>query len=62
VIAVKSSLSIYPAAYVPLDVASRGAPFIIINNTATDLDNVASIRLDGMAGTLLPQLVDAITS
>ncbi len=61
VIAVGSSLSVYPAAYVPLDVASRGAPFIIINNSPTDLDSVASTRLDGMAGALLPQLVEAIT-
>jgi NAD-dependent deacetylase len=61
VIAIGSSLSVYPAAYVPLDVASRGAPFVIINNSPTDLDSVASTRLDGMAGTLLPQLVDAIT-
>lgn len=62
VIAVGSSLSVYPAAYVPLDVASRGAPFVIINNSPTELDSVASIRLDGMAGTLLSQLVDAIVT
>jgi len=62
VISVGSSLSVYPAAYVPLDVASRGAPFVIINNQPTDLDNVASLRLDGMAGDLLSRLVAAITS
>jgi NAD-dependent deacetylase len=60
VIAVGSSLSVYPAAYVPLDVASRGAPFVIINNQPTDLDTVASLRLDGKAAELLPRLVDAI--
>lgn len=62
VIAVGSSLSVYPAAYIPLEIASRGAAFIIINNSPTDLDSVASIRLDGMAGTLLPQLVGVLTS
>lgn len=61
VIAVGSSLSVYPAAYVPLEIASRGAAFVIVNNAPTELDDVASIRLDGMAGTLLPQLVEAIT-
>ncbi len=62
VIAVGSSLSVYPAAYIPLEVASRGDAFIIINNAPTDLDTVASLRLDGMAGTILPQLVRAIIS
>lgn len=61
VIAVGSSLSVYPAAYIPLEIASRGNTFVIINNGPTDLDTVASIRLQGMAATLLPQLVGAIT-
>jgi NAD-dependent deacetylase len=62
VVAVGSSLSVYPAAYVPLEIASRGNTFIIINKGPTDLDSVASIKLEGMAATLLPRLVDAITS
>jgi NAD-dependent deacetylase len=62
VIAVGSSLSVYPAAYIPLEIASRGDTFIIINKGPTDLDSVASIRLEGMAATLLPQLVNAVTS
>jgi NAD-dependent deacetylase len=62
VVAVGSSLSVYPAAYIPLEVAARGEAFIIINNSPTDLDAVASLRLEGMAGTILPQLVRAITS
>jgi NAD-dependent deacetylase len=60
VIAVGSSLSVYPAAYIPLEIASRGDSFVIINNGPTDLDTLASIRLEGLAGTLLPQLVNAI--
>jgi NAD-dependent deacetylase len=60
VIAVGSSLSVYPAAYIPLEIASRGDLFIIINKGPTDLDTLASIRLEGMAATLLPQLVAAI--
>lgn len=61
VVSVGSSLSVYPAAYIPLEIASRGEVFIIINRQPTDLDSVASIRLDGMAGTIFPQLVSAIT-
>jgi NAD-dependent deacetylase len=62
VVAVGSSLSVYPAAYIPLEIASRGDAFIIINKAPTDLDSVASLRLDGLAGTVLPQLVSAITT
>ena len=61
VISVGSSLSVYPAAYIPLEIASRGNTFVIINKGPTDLDSVASIRLEGMAASLLPELVNAIT-
>jgi NAD-dependent deacetylase len=62
VVSIGSSLSVYPAAYIPLEIASRGEVFLIINNSPTDLDSLASLRLDGMAGTVFPQIVDAITS
>ena len=62
VVSIGSSLSVYPAAYIPLEIASRGEVFIIINNSPTDLDSLASLRLDGMAGTVFPQLVNAITA
>jgi NAD-dependent deacetylase len=62
VISVGSSLSVYPAAYIPLEIASRGDTFVIINKGPTDLDSLASIRLEGLAATLLPQLVNAIAS
>ena len=62
VISIGSSLSVYPAAYIPLEIASRGEVFIIINNSPTDLDSLASLRLGGMAGTVFPQLVSAITA
>jgi NAD-dependent protein deacetylase/lipoamidase len=60
VVAIGSSLSVYPAAFIPLEIAARGSAFVIINNAPTDLDNVASIRLEGMAGAVFPQLVGAI--
>ncbi len=62
VVSIGSSLSVYPAAYIPLEIASRGDTFIIINNSPTELDSLASLRLDGMAGTVFPQLVQAITN
>ena len=57
VISIGSTLSVYPAASVPLEIAARGAPFVIINDGPTDHDAVASVRLEGRAGTLLPRLV-----
>jgi NAD-dependent deacetylase len=62
VISIGSTLSVYPAASVPLDVASRGAPFVIVNDGPTDHDGVAAVRLEGRAGTLLPQLVAELTA
>lgn len=60
VIVVGSSLSVYPAAYIPLDIASHGAPFVLINEGPTELDDMTTVRLTGKAGVLLPELVAAL--
>ncbi len=57
VIVVGSSLSVYPAAGIPLEVAATGAPFVIVNDGPTELDDVAAVRLGGRAGEVLPSLV-----
>lgn len=59
---VGSTLSVYPAADVVLDPARRGVPMIIINLGPTDHDYLATARLDGMAGELLPELADRVLS
>lgn len=59
-IAVGSTLGVYPAAFYPLEVASRAEPFVILNQGPTELDHVATVRLEGKAGTLLPLLVHAL--
>jgi NAD-dependent SIR2 family protein deacetylase len=51
---------VYPAAYIPLEVAARGEPFVIVNQGETDEDHAATVRLEGMAGTIMPQLVAAL--
>jgi NAD-dependent deacetylase len=56
VIAVGSTLSVYPAADVPLMVAKRARPYVIINEGPTDHDQVATVRVEGRAGELLPDL------
>jgi NAD-dependent deacetylase len=57
VLAVGSTLSVFPAANVPLEVAEAGHPFVIVNRGPTELDDVATVRVDGPAGELLPGIV-----
>ena len=60
VLSVGSTLTVFPAAYVPLKVARRGCPFVILNVGPTDFDHLASVRLESPAGTALPALVTAL--
>lgn len=62
VLVVGSSLSVYPAAGIPLEIAARGAPFVILNEGPTDQDPIADVRIDGKAGELLPRLVAMLTT
>lgn len=62
VLVVGSSLSVYPAAGIPLEVASRGAPFVILNRGPTEQDHLADVKLDGRAGEVLPGLVAILTA
>lgn len=60
VIAMGSTLSVYPAAALPL-MASRGKnPYCIINygNTDHDSKNEVTLRIEGKVGDLFPQAVD----
>jgi NAD-dependent deacetylase len=62
VLVVGSSLCVYPAAFVPLDVVDRGNPMVIVNRGATDHDFRAAVLVDGTAGEVLPELVDRLTA
>jgi NAD-dependent deacetylase len=57
VIAVGSTLSVYPAAYVPIEALQSGAHLVIINQGPTEMDDLATVRIEGPAGTALPDLV-----
>jgi NAD-dependent deacetylase len=61
VVALGSTLSVYPAASFPLMVAQRGVPYIIINRGATDHDHERSVTLrqEGEVSELFPPAVDA---
>jgi NAD-dependent deacetylase len=59
-LAVGSTLSVWPAAGVPLAAARRGARLVIVNDGETDLDEAASARIRGRSGEVLPSLVGAV--
>jgi NAD-dependent deacetylase len=61
VVALGSTLSVYPAASFPLLAAQRGAPYVIINRGPTDHDHQPSVslRLDGSLVEIFPPAVEA---
>jgi NAD-dependent deacetylase len=61
VVALGSTLSVYPAAAVPLTAAERGIPYVIINRGPTDHDAhpACSLRLEGDVVELFPPAVAA---
>jgi NAD-dependent deacetylase len=58
-IAVGSSLVVYPAAFIPLEAKRYGARLLIINKTATPADAEADAVLRDPAGEVLPRLAEA---
>ncbi len=60
VISIGSTLGVYPAAFVPLRAVETGAPLVIVNMGATELDDLASVLITGPAGDVVPQLVSAV--
>ena len=61
VVALGSTLSVYPAASFPLMAAQRGAPYVIINRGATDhdADAAVSLRVEGDVAEVFPRAVAA---
>jgi NAD-dependent deacetylase len=60
VVALGSTLSVQPAASLPLFAARRGVPYVIINRGATDHDGEPSVtlRLEGEVSEIFPVAVD----
>lgn len=61
-LALGSTLSVVPAAYVPLTVARNGGTLVIVNEEDTDLDHVAAHKLRARTGTVLPRLADGVAA
>jgi NAD-dependent deacetylase len=61
VIALGSTLSVYPAASIPLLAVERGTPYIIVNRGATEHDDhpAVSLRLEGDVTEIVPPAVEA---
>jgi NAD-dependent deacetylase len=64
VLALGSTLSVYPAAELPLAAARRGVPYFIINRGPTEHDDLPLVtgRLEGDVVDLLPRAVAAVCS
>lgn len=57
-----SSLVVNPAAKLPLIAQRNGAPVAIVNRTETRQDHLATLRLEGSAGLVLPQAIERALS
>jgi NAD-dependent deacetylase len=57
VLAVGTTLAVYPAAYVPLTVVSRGFPMVLVNQGETEHDVLAMARLEEDAEEAVPAIV-----
>lgn len=58
VLVVGSTLVVQPAASLPMVAVRRGTPLVIVNLTATPLDDVAALVVRGRAGETLAPAVD----
>jgi len=60
VLAVGSTLSVYPAVEFVLGPVFRGKPLVIANLGPTDQDRLATVRVDGPAATTVPAIVQGL--
>jgi NAD-dependent deacetylase len=59
-ISLGSTLSVNPAAMIPLISVERGAPYVVINRGATAHDALATLRIDGDVSEVFPPAVSAL--
>lgn len=61
-IALGSTLSVNPAASIPLYATERGTPYVIVNRGATDHDRLSmvTLRIEGDVGDIIPAAVDIV--
>jgi NAD-dependent deacetylase len=59
---VGSTLEVYPVAGLPLDTLRGGGALAIVNRGATAMDSRATLKLDGSAGEILPQVAAVLAA
>jgi NAD-dependent deacetylase len=55
-----STLSVNPAASMPLITARGGSPYVVVNRGPTEHDTIADLRIEGDVGEVLPAAVEAL--
>lgn len=60
VLALGSTLSVNPAASIPLHATQRGTPYVIVNQGATDHDRLrmVTLRIEGDVSVVIPEAVE----
>ncbi len=59
-LALGTSLSVYPVAWLPMLARRRGARVVIVNGQPTEQDDIADAVLMGRLGTVLPAVVERV--
>jgi NAD-dependent deacetylase len=59
---VGSTLEVYPVAGLPLDTLRGGGALAIVNRGPTAMDSRATLKLDGSAGEILPQVAAVLAA
>ena len=59
-LAIGSSLQVYPAAGLPMEAVSSGADLVIVNDEPTPYDRMATLVVRGRAGEVLGPAVEAV--
>lgn len=62
VLVVGSTMAVYPACDIPLSLAREGRSMVIVNRGPTEADRLATVRIEGAAGEVLPDLVSSLTT
>jgi NAD-dependent deacetylase len=58
---VGSALEVHPVAGLPLETIEAGGELAIVNRGSTVLDREASLRIEGSAGEVMPEVADVLT-
>ena len=60
VLAIGTTLGVWPAAEIPFSMVQAGKPLVIINEGETEMDRLATVRLGGKAGATVSELAKRV--